>query len=588
MKRVFKYIGRMKLRNKILVCFLLLISLAFAITTYSSYNVVSNLMENEVNELAAISVSQISKNIDLYLDELYRLTNMALADESFRRAIRASTGSSQQMSDSTNEIFQFLFNIHLYRSDLHSTVLYTPSGKVYTQGYIKYIEEKTTAALEPWCQEMMTDSTAHFRVVGQRTAELWPGHGSTLEVFTVARRIADINGQLLGVLVLNTYYDSLMDIFETVTNKNNARLYLQNVQGELLWQSMDDANAARNENVPFSTEGYVSISQPVSMVDWQVTIAVPRNQLFANVNSALASFYSLVIISLLGIVLMYSIFAYTFTKPLHRLTQGMQRVGKGDFSVSVPPASMDEIGELTVGFNNMTQQIKQLLNRMVEMEVREKESEYLVLQSQINPHFLYNTLEAIRMRCIVHKEREIAEVINNLSNLFRLSISRKERFVSLREELEHVKSYILVQNFRFDQKYHLDVQVADELLDYKTFKLMLQPLVENCVFHGLELKPEIGHIRISAEKAEENLVIRIEDDGVGISEANLAQLRDFLAHPSEHPDRRSLGLRTVHERIRLFFGEECGLQIESQQDEGTRITLVMPAFVDEKEVTFYV
>ena len=162
----------MKLRNKILVCFLLLISLAFAITTYSSYNVVSNLMENEVHELAAISVSQISKNIDLYLDELYRLTNMSLADESFRRAIRASTGSSQQMSDSTNEIFQFLFNIHLYRSDLHSTVLYTPSGKVYTQGYIKYIEEKTTAALEPWCQEMMTDSTAHFRVVGQRTAEL--------------------------------------------------------------------------------------------------------------------------------------------------------------------------------------------------------------------------------------------------------------------------------------------------------------------------------------------------------------------------------------------------------------------------------
>jgi len=111
MKRVFKYIGRMKLRNKILVCFLLLISLAFAITTYSSYNVVSNLMENEVHELAAISVSQISKNIDLYLDELYRLTNMSLADESFRRAIRASTGSSQQMSDSTNEIFQFLFKI---------------------------------------------------------------------------------------------------------------------------------------------------------------------------------------------------------------------------------------------------------------------------------------------------------------------------------------------------------------------------------------------------------------------------------------------------------------------------------------------
>ena len=581
--RVRQAFGNLSIRKKLLSCFLILLILSFVLTSWMSYHTISGLASKEMKNLGSFSVSQIAKNFDQYVDELYRLSNMALSDSTLRNAIRLISGSQQQKMSGISTIFQFLSNIYLYRSDMDSVALYTVDGNCYYQGFTNYSFQVDLNEID-WCREMLNQTNQYFLILGLRVMNdnsIFPKH---YETFSVARRVVDQNGEVLGVLVLNTLPKSLIGIFTDATEDEATKICLcdeqesvicssdgELTQGVRLWEALDSSN-------------YLVLSEKLSGIDWTVSMLIPKASMMMNVYQTLLPLILFTLICLLGISIMYIILTYAFTRPIHRLALGMKKVESGDFTVSVSPTSRDELGELTVGFNEMTAHIDQLLKKMVEMEVREKESEYLLLQSQINPHFLYNTLEAIRMQCIVNREPEIARVVNTLSNLFRLSISHRERFVRLKEELEHVKNYMTIQNFRFGDKYELNLKVPQELLEYKTFKLMLQPLVENCVFHGLEMLPGNGYIEISAEKMEELLVITVRDNGVGIPEKELEDIRCFLENPASRPDNKSVGLRNVHERIRLFFPGDCGLKIDSREGQGTTITITMPAFLEEEEL----
>lgn len=311
---------------------------------------------------------------------------------------------------------------------------------------------------------------------------------------------------------------------------------------------------------------------------------IPESSLFSRINTMSRFMVLIFIASIILSLLFSSMISSAVLRPIKKLTQLMSRVEKGDFSVSVKVAGDNEIGALGHGFNTMISEINGLINKTIEFEVRNKESEYKALQSQINPHFLYNTLESIRMRCIVKKELELAEIINTLGSLFRLSIDRGERFAPLNDELEHVKSYMKIQNFRYEDKFSLNLHVPGDLLDCMVFKLMLQPLVENCIFHGLEMKPEDGRIDVRVKLVEEDLRIEIEDNGLGINEDTLRKLNDMLENREDYKTKQSIGLRNVHDRIRLFFGDPYGLQIESKEGSGTLITICMPAFKNERDI----
>lgn len=591
MKKIKKFsLSSLTLRSKLLLAFVFSMILSFCIAGYGSYYYVSQSTSEDVKNLAEISVSQINKNIDTYIDELYRLTSMALSDEELHTAIKnaESANNASEKLSSTQKIFQFLYNIYLYRTDLYSVCLQTPSGELYSRGFSQFLGDSSTFSQEPWYLQIKNDPSINFLIVGHRISKQNVGLSNQKEVFTVARRVIDTNGRFLGILILDTKFETFQNILKELEREQNAQVFLQDQNQKILYTSntkfLEEFSSLQN----IDHNLYSVISNLSNETHWTVTMVIPRAQLFTNANDMFKSVLTLIIICLGCSILLYGIISYAITQPIKALIRSMRQVEKGDFSVCIHSSAHDEIGELSDGFNHMTKQIDHLLNKMVEFEIRDKESEYMILQSQINPHFLYNTLEVIRMKCIIHKEPEIAEAINTLSNLFRLSISRREHFVPLKEEIEHVKSYISIQNFRFDNKYHLSVHVDELLLEFKVFKLMLQPLVENSVFHGLELKPGDGHIDISVQLNEAELCIEISDDGVGINPERLGELRSFLENPKGHKDNQSIGLRNVHERIQLFFGKKYGLQIWSHEHMGTKIIITMPAFLDENEVDFHV
>lgn len=590
-----KHLYRVGLRGKLIVSFIISVFLAFLLVGYGSYYYVSRVMGEDVSNLAKISASQINKNVDTYIDELYRLTNMTLSDEEFQQILKNSNKEKgfQEKAADTESIMRFLFNIYIFRPDLYSVCLQTTSGEIYTQGFNRYVGSFYDIHNESWYEMMAAQPASSMYVVGHRTSSQIMDSPGEREVFTVARSILDDKGNSLGFCIIDTKYESFRKIFAELEAEQSAQIFLLNQSEEIIYDSREhlSGGAAQGKHLDsfdeIDTKRYFKIIDQSKNTGWKVVVAIPKTQAFGNLRGMYQSILLLMFICAAFSIFLYTVMSYAITKPIQTLTAAMRRAETGDFSITLVPNSQDEIGELGNGFNHMLGKINQLLAKMVGFEIREKESEYKMLQSQINPHFLYNTLEAIRMKCVIQKEMEIAGLINTLSNLFRLSIDRHERFATVKDELDHVTSYMTIQNFRFDNKYKLKIQVDENLLDYKILKLMLQPLVENCVFHGLEMKLEGGHIDIVVQKCDTELIVTISDDGMGINPAALDELNQFLQNPNGSHDRRSVGLRNVHERIRLLFGDAYGLTIWSKENVGTIITIHMPAFQQEEEVDFY-
>ncbi len=229
-----------------------------------------------------------------------------------------------------------------------------------------------------------------------------------------------------------------------------------------------------------------------------------------------------------------------------------------------------EIGELSQSFGHMVVQIQQLMEKVREEEITLRKAELRALQAQINPHFLYNTLDAIGWLCEEERTQDAVEMVNALAKLFRISISKGHEMITVEKELEHARSYLKIEKFRYKQfTYSFDIE--EECLHYYCNKITLQPIIENAIYHGLDRMVDEGEIQIGVHSRGENLVFTVEDNGIGMTRE---QCREILEGSAG--DKTGIGIRNVNNRIKIYFGEQYGIQIDSELDEGTKVTIVMP------------
>lgn len=261
------------------------------------------------------------------------------------------------------------------------------------------------------------------------------------------------------------------------------------------------------------------------------------------------------------------------TRPLKVLEKAMLRVRHGDMDVTMREDGFTEIQLISSSFNDMLSRLKELMQQIVEEQEKKRLYELNALQAQINPHFLYNTLDSIIWMEERGRNAEAIKMVSALARLFRISISKGRTEITVREEIEHVRNYLIIQKMRFKDKFEYDIQAEDEVLPLRTLKLILQPLAENALNHAIdETLDEQLHLSIAARREGDMLCFIIEDDGVGIPEEKLNTL---LTLP---PGRSGIGLKNVHERIQLTYGKAYGLSLESREDEGTRVTIRLPLY----------
>lgn len=295
----------------------------------------------------------------------------------------------------------------------------------------------------------------------------------------------------------------------------------------------------------------------------------------------LISVCAFVLILGMTIVLSFQI-PKSITRPLQKLTEVTEQVAEGNLSVRSDVQTGDEVGVLSVSLNTMIDKINELLEQVTKEQVRLRKAEFELLQSQINPHFLYNTLDAIIWLAEAGEQKKVVNMVRSLSEFFRTSLNRGKDIIPLKEEILHVRSYLEIQQVRYQDILNYEIDIPNELEKYMIPKITIQPLVENALYHGIKNKRGSGKICIRGRKRERRLVIEIEDDGIGISEERLWQVNEGI-QKKILTGKDIYGLYNVNERIRLNFGEEYGIEIQSAYGEGTVVRILLPCMEELSE-----
>ena len=310
-----------------------------------------------------------------------------------------------------------------------------------------------------------------------------------------------------------------------------------------------------------------------------------RDELRGRMQSFLAATVMLLAV-LLGVeAVTMAIILRNITGSLSELTRVTERIAQGDFGARTSIRTSDEIGQVAASVNDMAEHLEVMVGQIKEDERKMRNSELRLLQEQINPHFLYNTLDAIVWLIEGGKDEQAEDMVMSLSDFFKLALSHGREFITIREEELHIRSYLQIQQVRYAQILSYEIRIDPEIYQYQILKLTLQPLVENALYHGIKPKRSGGRVIISGWMQEDHTIcLTVEDDGVGMAPEELEEMRRQITLPCSDETSRGFGMANVSERIRLNFGKEYGMQIDSVQGEGTKVTIVIPAqWMKEKE-----
>ncbi len=289
---------------------------------------------------------------------------------------------------------------------------------------------------------------------------------------------------------------------------------------------------------------------------------------------------ALFLMIILMLVIYTSNITEQITNPITRLASRVEDITAGDFETKEPvDAAVLEIQQLSDGFENMVGKLNSLIQENKKAERRKRRAELELLQAQINPHFLYNTLDTIIWLIEADKKSESIKMVSALSDFFRFCLSRGKDIISLEEEQKHVLSYLSIQKTRYQDRMDYEVHIPESLYDYAIPKLTLQPLVENSIYHGIKLQREKGVIRVDAIDIGDKIELTVRDNGAGMTEERLQEMRNAI----DTGEKIGFGLRTVHKRMQLLFGDEYGLSIISTEGVGTTITAVIPKVKQEEK-----
>ncbi|WPP40501.1 sensor histidine kinase [Paenibacillus hunanensis] len=314
---------------------------------------------------------------------------------------------------------------------------------------------------------------------------------------------------------------------------------------------------------------------------WKIVGLAPLQEIVSEADRIRQLIIFSVMLSILFVIIIYFFLTYRLTQPIQLLKHKMRLTAEGYLEAKVQPVGNDEISDLGQSFNIMVEKIKQLLNQSILKQQLLQKAELRTLQAQINPHFLYNTLDSIVWMAEAGKSESVIQLVKALSQFFRLSLNKGRDWVTIRTELAHAQSYLIIQQMRYRDILEYHIHIDEELQEYPILNMTLQPLIENAIYHGIKNKRGKGWITISGyEENDAVIVLTVTDNGAGMTPERLELLRHELDHPVQAEDYDSyeggFGLLNVHQRLRLYFGEEYGVQLSSVASEGTTVSIRIP------------
>ena len=391
-----------------------------------------------------------------------------------------------------------------------------------------------------------------------------------------------------GILLVDMNFSGIRQLFTKVNNQNQGYVYLINSDGEIIYhpkQNLIFSHMMQENNIvasgyddgvykeKFEGEDRMVVVKTVGYTGWKIVSVTPEESFFQNYNRTRATAVIMIMVSILLMIFANQFVAVRIVKPLKKLEDSMKGIGV-DKEPQIYIGGSPEIQHLGITIRSMVEQLRKLTDDIVREQEEKRKSELDALQSQINPHFLYNTLDSIMWMIESEQYEEAISMVQALGSLFRISLSKGKNIITVGDELQHARNYLDIQRFRYKNKFTSCFDVEEGIEKYKTIKLIVQPLIENAIYYGMEFMDGEGEIRIRAYTREEDLFIEVEDNGLGMPEE---QVKHLLTDGRRTRNKGSgIGLRNVHQRIQLSFGKKYGLEIQSEPDEGTVVRIHLP------------
>ena len=586
-KRQTARLGEGSIRYSIFIYFTITALVAIIIIGFSLYTRFSDQLTDEVQKENQILMNQVSRSVDSYLRGMMKLSD----------AIYYSVVKNTDISEpSIGSQMKLLYDSNV--DSLENIALFSREGELLKAVPAARLKTDLDVTQEEWFQETLKKTeNLHFSLPHVQYI-FDNAEGQYHWVISVSRAVEITQGAYVsqGVLLLDIRYSSLEQLLNSVALGNAGYIYLIGDDGKLIYhpknQLIDSGRVQENhretvnwrdgihEEIFQGEKRFVTV-KTVGYTGWKLVGITPAKGIsFSGVKTRLFIVFVILLILFLLVLINYYI-SSRITNPIHELENSVGELEDGNLEAEISIKGSYEIQHLGRSITSMAQQIQVLMKDIVAEHESKRKSEFDTLQSQINPHFLYNTLDIIVWMIENEQKSEAVKVVTALARFFRISLSRGKSIIRVSDELEHVRNYLMIQHMRFKNKFTYQIQADNDVLEMASLKLMLQPLVENAIYHGMEFMDGDGEILIRASKKGDELLFSIEDNGLGMCPEQVERL---LTDTSHVPSRRGsgIGVRNVNERIRLYFGEDYGLEIDSEPDEGTRIYIHIPVvFYDE-------
>lgn len=587
-----------KIRTKLILIFAIVIVYTFLVMIFFGYGSYRNLMIRKSLNYSLKNEQGLSMLLKEKVDNLNNFTRVILYDDkiySFNRQIISSEQDPFFKHVLQQDVDDYLTSILLTKDELLSvsfkfTSIKTPyiSSRIYT--------------MNPGIQEDLPNLYNIGKQGRGRPVWVVTKKDNQLNIY-ITKVVYDMNTlKEIGLFVFKISPDSIFNVLKNLSANTENNMYIMDSNGNMLYEYKYFDPKLKNFNDKLwnikSTKDFIKLkagndqvyvhSTTVASEAFKLITCVSSSSILKEVNNLYKFLFLLVLMTVPILIFLLNYFQMDIIKPLNLLVYKMKNVQKGEIGATIDMTREDEIGYVFKTFNKMSSQIKVLIDSVYREQLALKEEEIRSLQAQINPHFLYNTLEAINWEARIHKVPDISNMVAALSYIMEANMNRtNEKLVTLENEIEYIYNYRFIIVKRFNEKFKFIINVPSEVLQYRVPKLIILPVLENSVYHGLEMKRGEGVIELSVTKDEKNLIITVSDNGTGIETENLKRIKESLninVDDIDEHDKKSItniGLFNVHKRIRLLYGNEYGLLISSAFGEGTKVDIVMPLIEDD-------
>ncbi|MCQ6562315.1 sensor histidine kinase [Paenibacillus mendelii] len=577
-----KWIHSIRFGNKLFVFYIGVVILPMLVLSLLLYQKTVNTVESQLEQSFRQPLVQAASGIDMLMNRHIRNVKYMITNANVQELLVAPVpGQTEEYLKRMQAITDEIMKKSTYHAGLNSIEIYNINWKLlYSSSNIN--ERNSWEA--PYLKQNMT----------------WVDTYSDAFQNKVFSLIHEIKGNILfkegfavpiGYIKLNINETLLSQVYKDVRISDKGIIYIKNRDGLILSSNDMQLINSHEDQIPLLSTGdkVLMADKDLTFSEWSIHAIVPEGELLGSKYDLIL--YNLIVISMMTLVLVIvsMLSSRAFVRPVQSLMQVIREVKEGNFGSRFREKSGDEIEILGHSFNGMLDRLQGLIeeitqskNREQEMETKKREAELNALQSQINPHFLYNTFESINWLVIQNENDKAVTMMTSLADLFRIGINRGQNIVGLDEELQHAEAYITIQKIRYNEKLNVQWNTQVDPKRYKTMKLVLQPIIENAIYHGIELMEDAGTIEIGGYIEDNRLYLQIIDNGLGIQTERLSELRERFSNWYSEPSR-SIGLLNVNERIKLMFGDEYGLRITSKVNEGTIVTVVLPVVHRDEE-----